>query len=134
MPKISNDHTRVKLYKLNPESEASGPLIAMQTGHAPGDETFTEGVFLLRHDGKWADFVALGAASQAELWDACLFDKPAQVLQLLNVGQLDAELFPLQIDPEALASWLSRTESLTVQQRIDRLIELYRERLRKPQP
>lgn len=130
MPKISNDDSRVKLYKVDAESSASGPVIAMQVGYAPGDDTFTESIFMLRRDGKWADFTALGAASNAELWDATLFDKPGDVLKLLSSGKLDAEVHSLDIDPQALASWLSRTASFTAQQRIDNLLNLYKERMR----
>lgn len=128
MPKISNDNSRVKLYKVDAESSASGPVIAMQIGYAPGDDTFTESIFMLRRDGKWADFSALGAASKPELWDATLFDKPGDVLKLLNSGTLEAEVHHLEIDPQALESWLSRTASLTAQQRIDNLLKLYKER------
>lgn len=130
MPTITNDASRIKLYKLDPESQASGPLIAMQTGCAPGDETFAERLFMLRRDGKWVDFVALGAAGKPELWDACLFEKPGEVLQLLNGGNLDADLLHLEVDAQALESWLSRTSSFTAQQRIDNLLQIYRERLR----
>lgn len=132
MPKISNDNSRVKVYKIDTESSASGPVVALQVGYAPGDETFTESIFLLRRDGKWADFSALGAASKPDLWDATMFDKPSEVLKLLTSGNLEAEVFPLEIDPQALASWLSRTASLTAQQRIDNLLSLHKERLRNP--
>ena len=130
MPKISNDNSRVKLYKVDTESTASGPVVAMQIGYAPADDTFTESIFMLRRDGKWADFTALGAAGKAELWDATLFDKPGDVLKLLSSGKLDAEVYPLEIDASALASWLSRTANFTVQQRIDNLLNLYKERMR----
>jgi hypothetical protein len=130
MPKIANDNTRVKIYKVDTESSASGPVIATQIGYAPGDQTFKEGMYLLRSDGTWVDFVALGAASDAVLWNACLFDKPGDVLRLLDSGKLDAEVFDLKLDPQALEAWLTRTAGFTAQQRIDILLSRYRERLR----
>lgn len=75
MPQITNDYNRIQLLKLATEPDASGPFIVMQRGHAPNDTTFQDGVFLLRQDGKWVDFVALGAANKPDLWDACLFEK-----------------------------------------------------------
>jgi hypothetical protein len=130
MPQITNDYNRVQLLKLSSETGASGPLIVMQHGHSPHDTSFQDGVFLLRTDGKWVDFVALGAASDPKLWDACLFEKSSDVLKLLNTGNLDAEIHALEITPEALASWLSRTAGYTAQQRIDNLVNLYKERVR----
>jgi hypothetical protein len=130
MPQISNDYSRVELLKLTTEPGASGPLIALQRGYAPGDPTFNESVFMLRRDGKWVDFVALGAAGKPELWDETLFDKPVQVLNLLNTHKMDAEVHALDVAPEALASWLSRTAGFTAQQRIDNLVNLHKERLR----
>lgn len=131
MPQITNDYNRVQLLKLSSEAGTSGPLIVMQQGHAPNDTTFQDGVFLLRKDGKWVDFVALGAASKPELWDACLFEKSSEVLKLLNTGNLNADIHHLEVTPEALASWLSRTANFTAQQRIDNLVNLYKERLRE---
>ncbi len=130
MPKITNDYNRVELFKLSTEPGASGPFIVMQQGHSPDDTTFQDGVFLLRRDGKWVDFVALGASNKPELWDACLFEKSGEVVKLLNTGNLDAEVYPLEVNPEALASWLSRTAGLSAQQRIDNLVNIYKERLR----
>lgn len=129
MPQISNDYNRVQLLKLSSESGASGPLIALQRGYAPGDPTFEESLYLLRHDGKWIDFVALGAAGNPGLWDESLFDKPVQVLNLLNTHQMEAEVYAVEIAPEALAGWLARTAGFTAQQRIDNLVSLYKERL-----
>ena len=125
MPCISNDSSQVKLYKLDPNSTASGPLIATQVGHAPGDVTFRQSLFLLRRDGHWVDFVALGAAAKPELWAACLFDKPVEVLNLLNTARLEAEVVVLEVDVQALQSWLERTASLSTQERIDNLLRLY---------
>ncbi len=134
MPKISNDYSRAKLYKIDAKSAASGPLIVMQHGYAPGDETFTESIFLLRRDGKWVDFVPLGAAGKPDLWDACLFDKSSDVLKLLNTSKMEAETYFMEIDPQTLAAWLNRTAGFTTQQRIDRLLEVYAERLRNRKP
>lgn len=125
MPRLSNDSNQVKLYKLDPASAASGPLIATQLGHAPGDITFRQSLFLLRRDGLWVDFVALGAAAKADLWQACLFDKPVEVLNLLNSARLEAEVLALEVDATALEAWLKRTEALSVQERIDNLLRLY---------
>jgi hypothetical protein len=130
MPQITNDYNRIELLKLTTEPAASGPFIVMQKGHAPNDMTFQDGVFLLRQDGKWVDFVALGAANKPDLWDACLFEKPSEVLKLLNTGNLDAEMHQLDVNPEALAAWLTRTAEFSAQQRIDNLFNLYKERLR----
>jgi hypothetical protein len=36
----------------------------------------------------------------------------------------------LDVNPEALAAWLTRTAEFSAQQRIDNLVNLYKERLR----
>lgn len=130
MPQITNDYNRVELRKLTSESGGSGPFIVMQNGYDPADKTFKESVFLLRRDGKWVDFVALGASGNPELWDDCVFEKSADVVKLLNTHKLDADVFSLELNPEALASWLTRTSGLSAQQRIDNLISLHNDRLR----
>jgi hypothetical protein len=130
MPQITNDYNRVQLYKLSTEPGSSGPLIVMQHGYSPDDVTLQESVFLLRRDGAWVDFVPLGAASNPELWDACLFEKAVEVVKLLETDKLDAEVYPLEVTPEALSSWLTHTAGFTAQQRIDALVNLYKERVR----
>lgn len=132
MPQITNDYNRVQLFKLSSEPGASGPLIVLQHGYSPSDVTLQESIFLLRRDGKWVDFVPLGAASKPELWDACLFEKAVEVVKLLETDKLDAEVYPLEVTPEALSSWLTRTAGFTAQKRIDTLVNLYKQRLRSP--
>jgi hypothetical protein len=132
MPQITNDYNRVQLFKLSSEPGASGPLIVMQHGYSRHDMTLQESIFLLRRDGTWVDFVPLGAASKPELWDACLFERAVEVVKLLETDKLDAEVYPLEVTPEALSSWLTRTAGFTAQQRIDTLVNLYKQRLRSP--
>lgn len=102
----------------------------MQHGYSPRDMTLRESIFLLRQDGTWVDFVPLGAASNPDLWDACLLETAVEVVKLLETDKLDAEIYPLEVTPEALSSWLTRTAGFTAQQRIDNLVSHYKERLR----
>lgn len=130
MPTITNHFTNVQVLKLTTEPGKSGPLIAVQYGNAPGDMTISQCMFLLCRDGKWVDVVALGAANRADLWDEALFDKPGQVLALLDkMGAATPDVKEIETTADGIASWLARTEGLDAKQRIQNLVNLYQKRL-----
>lgn len=129
MPTITNHFTNVQVLKLTEEPGKSGPLIVVQHGVAPGDMTVEQRLFLLCRDGQWADVVALGAASQADLWDEALFDKPSQVMALLDKIDATPVVKQIEMTTEGIASWMARTAGLDAKQRIQNLVNLYQKRL-----
>ena len=129
MPTITNHFTNVQVLKLTDEPGKSGPLIVVQHGVAPGDMTVEQRLFLLCRDGQWADVVALGAASQADLWDEALFDKPSQVMALLDKIDATPVVKQIEMTTEGIASWMARTAGLDAKQRIQNLVNLYQKRL-----
>ena len=129
MPTITNHFTNVQVLKLTDDPGKSGPLIVVQHGVAPGDMTVEQRLFLLCRDGQWADVVALGAASQADLWDEALFDKPSQVMALLDKIDATPVVKQIEMTTEGIASWMARTAGLDAKQRIQNLVNLYQKRL-----
>lgn len=134
MPTITNHFTSVQMLKLSDEPGKSGPLIVVQSGVAPGDMTVKDRMFLLCGDGSWVDVVELGAAGKPELWDQALFDSSAEVMILLDKLGSPVQVRRLDTTPESIQAWLTRTAGLDAKQRIQNLLNVYKERLRNRRP
>lgn len=133
MPTITNHFTGVQMLKLSDEPGKSGPLIVVQNGVAPGDMTVKDRMFLLCNDGAWVDVVELSAAGKPDLWDQALFDSSAKVMILLDRLGSTAQVRRLETTPESIQAWLTRTSGLDARQRIQNLLNVYKERLKSRQ-
>ena len=107
MRTITNNTQDARVLDLGAEGER-GPFLVTQTGVAPGDELCRDRFFVLRPDGKWADFNAYVAKGQPEAIDAVVFPTMSKVLETLNLLRGKPQVDEMPVDEAGLKAWLAK--------------------------
>jgi hypothetical protein len=109
---ITNHYLDVQVFDADP-SKARGPFVIVQEGCAPGDDTCTPKIFVLRHDGAWTDVGYYLAGSGRKHLEEIAFPSMSEVMHLLATIDSTVRVSPHCADREQLASWHAAHPEIT---------------------
>ena len=127
---ITNHFKAVRLLDLGSGS-ARGPFLVTQIGVAPNDNKARERMFVLRPDGKWADFNCYACQGRPEAIDELVFNTTADVMKTMARLSGRPEVVDLPIDEAGLKAWRSRQASGDPVQAAQAWAQQYKERHRQ---
>lgn len=107
---ITNHFQSVRLLDLGSGS-ARGPFLVTQVGVEPNDNKARERMFVLRPDGKWADFNCYACQGRPEAIDELVFNTTADVMRTMARLSGRPEVVDLRVDEAGLKEWSSRQAS-----------------------
>lgn len=101
---ITNHYLDFEVFDADP-SAARGPFVIIQEGCAPNDDTATCKIFVLQHDGSWADIGYYLAGSGRQHLEEIAFPSMSEVMQLLASIDSTVRVSAHAPAPEELAAW-----------------------------
>ena len=107
MRTITNDYHDAQILDLGSGHER-GPFLVTQTGVSPTDAVPKTHMFVLRPDGKWADFNAYACQGKPEAMDELVFPTMAEVMKTFGKLSGRPQMMELPVDKEGLQAWLER--------------------------
>ena len=110
MRTITNDYHDAQILDLGSGHE-TGPFLVTQTGVSPTDAVPKTHMFILRPDGKWADFNAYACQGKPEAMDELVFRSMAEVMTAFGKLFGRPKVVDLPVDKEGLQAWLNRHAS-----------------------
>ena len=109
MRTITNDYHDAQILDLGSGYE-TGPYLVTQTGVAPSDPVPRTHMFVLRADGRWANFHAYACQGKPEAMDEIVFPTMNAVRATFTKLAGRPQVADLPIDKEGLKAWLERQE------------------------
>jgi len=85
-----------------------GPFVVTQTGVAPDDPAPRTHLFVLRSDGRWADFNGYVCQGKPEAIDQLVFASIPEVMATFSRLTGRPQVHHLPIDEAGLNAWLGR--------------------------
>jgi hypothetical protein len=110
MRTITNDYRDAQILNLGSPGQ-SGPYLVTQTGVAPNDSIPKTRMFMLRPDGRWADFNAYACQGKPEAMDEIVFSHMAQVMETFGKLIGRPQVLNLPIDEAGLKAWIERQKN-----------------------
>jgi hypothetical protein len=107
MRTITNDYRDAQILNLGSTAE-KGPYLVTQTGVNPNESMPKAHMFVLRPDGKWADFNAYACQGKPEAMDELVFGSMAEVMTAFGKLMGKPRIVDLPVDKEGLQAWLDR--------------------------
>ena len=107
MRTITNDYRDAQILNLGSAAE-KGPYLVTQTGVNPNEPMPKTHMFVLRPDGKWADFNAYACQGKPEAMDELVFGSMAEVMTAFGKLMGKPRVVDLPVDKEGLQRWLDR--------------------------
>ncbi len=107
MRTITNDYRDAQILNLGSTAE-KGPYLVTQTGVNPNESMPKTHMFVLRPDGKWADFNAYACQGKPEAMDELVFGSMAEVMTAFGKLMGKPRIVDLPVDKEGLQAWLDR--------------------------
>lgn len=107
MRTITNDYRDAQILNLGSAGQR-GPYLVTQTGVAPRAELPRTRMFVLRPDGKWADFNAYASQGKPEAMDEIVFSDMGQVIALFGKLMGSPQVAELPVDEAGLQAWIER--------------------------
>lgn len=107
MRTITNDYRDAQILNLGSGSE-KGPYLVTQTGVNPNEPMPKTHMFVLRPDGKWADFNAYACQGKPEAMDELVFGSMAEVMTAFGKLIGKPRIADLPVNKEGLQAWLDR--------------------------
>ena len=107
MRTITNDYRDAKVLDLGASGE-KGPYLVTQTGVSPSDPIPKTRMFVLRPDGRWADFNAYVCQGKPEVLDEIVFTSMTQVMTTFGKLTTRPQVLDLPIDEPGLQAWIER--------------------------
>lgn len=101
---ITNHYLDVQVFDTDP-SAARGPFVVVQEGCAPGDDTATEKIFVLKHDGAWADVTYYLAGGGKGHIGEIVFSTMGEVMERLGNMAHKVKVSPERASEEEIAFW-----------------------------
>jgi hypothetical protein len=130
MRTITNDYRDAQILNLGSGGER-GPYLVTQTGVAPSDPIPKTRMFVLRPDGRWADFNAYACQGKPEAMDEIVFSTTAEVMETFAKLFGRPHVLDLPVDEAGLESWIERQKSGNPLEAAHEWAVGYRERHRK---
>ena len=107
---LTNDFQDCRLIRLDP-AESRSPVVVLQEGCAPNDNTCKTKMFYLQRDGKWIDEIARSTRPDGEAGDI-IFDTPGEAMQLLS-GLLGKPMVrDLPVKESDVEAYITRMKSI----------------------
>ena len=103
---ITNDYRDSKVLNLGEK----GPYLVTQTGVGPRDSIPKTKMFVLRPDGRWADFNAYACQGKPEVIDEIVFTSMTQVMSTFGKLPGQPQVVDLPVDEAGLQAWIDRQE------------------------
>ena len=88
-----------------------GPFVVTQTGVAPDDPAPRTHLFVLRSDGRWADFNAYACQGKPEAMDEVVFSSLPKVMETFGRLMGRPQVVDLPIDEAGLKAWIERQKN-----------------------
>ena len=86
----------------------NGPYLVTQTGASPTDPYGKDRMFVLRPDGRWADFNAYASQGKPDAMDEIVFSSTRQVMETFGKLFGRPQVLDLPVDEAGLKAWLER--------------------------
>lgn len=109
MRTITNDYKDSQILNLGSEGSA-GPYLVTQTGVDPRAQLPKTHLFVLRPDGRWADFNAYACQGKPEAMDEIVFSSMPQIIETFGRLLGRPQVVELSVDEAGLKKWLERQE------------------------
>jgi hypothetical protein len=107
MRTITNNYADSQILNLGKGSDR-GPYLVTQTGVAPSDQRAKTRLFVLRPDGRWADFNAYVCQAKPEAMDEIVFPSVFKLMATLGRLMGRPQVVDLPIDEVGLKAWIER--------------------------
>lgn len=104
---LTNEYRDSQVMDLGSAS-SRGPYVVTQTGVAPDDPAPRTHLFVLRPDGRWADFNAYVCQGKPEAMDELVFTNMAQVMATFARLTARPQVVDLPVDEAGLNAWIER--------------------------
>jgi len=130
MRTITNDYRDAQILNLGSGGDR-GPYLVTQTGVALSDPVPKTRMFMLRPDGRWADFNAYACQGKPEAIDEIVFPSLPEVMKTFGRLMGRPQVADLPIDEAGLKAWIERQKSGDPLEAAHEWAVGYRERHRK---
>jgi hypothetical protein len=110
MRTITNDYRDAQILNLGSGGDR-GPYLVTQTGVAPSDPVPKTRMFMLRPDGRWADFNAYASQGNPEAMDEIVFSSLPEVMKTFGRLMGRPQVVDLPIDEAGLKAWIERQKN-----------------------
>jgi len=110
MRTITNDYRDAQILNLGSGGDR-GPYLVTQTGVAPSDPVPKTRMFMLRPDGRWADFNAYACQGNPEAMDEIVFSSLPEVMKTFGSLMGRPQVVDLPIDEAGLKAWIERQKN-----------------------
>ena len=107
MRTITNNYADSQILNLGKGSDR-GPYLVTQTGVAQTDQRAKTRLFVLRPDGRWADFNAYVCQGKPEAMDEIVFPSVFKLMATLGRLMGRPQVVDLPIDEVGLKAWIER--------------------------
>ena len=104
---LTNDYRDSQILNLG-GSSGRGPYIVTQTGVDPRASVPRTHLFVLRPDGRWADFNAYASQGNSESMDEIVFGQITEVMATFGKLSRRPDVLDLPVDEEGLKAWLEK--------------------------
>jgi hypothetical protein len=130
MRTITNDYRDARILNLG-SGDQRGPYLVTQTGVSPSDPLPKEHLFVLRPDGRWADFNAYASQGKPEAMDEIVFSTTTQIMETFGKLFGRPKVLDLPVDEAGLKAWLERQKGANPLEAAQTWAVGYQERHRK---
>ena len=130
MRAITNNYRDSHILNLG-SGDQRGPYLVTQTGVSPNDSLAKERMFVLRPDGRWADFNAYICQGKPEAIDQIVFSTTTEVMEAFGKLMGRPQILDLPVDEAGLNAWIERQKSGNSLKAAHEWAVGYRERRRK---
>ena len=107
MRTLTNNYRDSQILDLG-SSGQSGPYLVTQTGVSPNDAIPKTRMFVLRPDGRWADFNAYACQNKPEAMDEVVFPSIPKVMETFGKLLGKPQVADLPIDEAGLTAWIEK--------------------------
>jgi hypothetical protein len=107
MRTITNDYKDAQILNLG-SGDGDGPYLVTQTGVDPKAQLPKTHLFVLRPDGRWADFNAYACQAKPEAMDEIVFPSIPKVIETFERLFGRPQVVDLPIDKPGLEAWLQK--------------------------
>ena len=104
---LTNDYRDSQILNLG-GTNGRGPYLVTQTGVDPSAPVPRTHLFVLRPDGRWADFNAYASRDNPEAMDEIVFEQITEVMATFSRLPPKPDIADLKVDEEGLKVWLEK--------------------------
>jgi hypothetical protein len=128
---LTNDYNRCQLVNLDPEQSTAGPFAITQVAYDPEDARMAEAAFLLGKDGTWVDELALANVPRERQLDF-FFGSSGEAMKAMSALTGKPVIERYALTEQDLRERVAARQAGGYLQRVNELVERFREARRKP--